>query len=93
MTDLFDQRNYFTKLDEKILEWKIAQTFYEIWRTHTEFFMQILHTDKDQRQPIKEEAEKKLMIYLNRYVYLSIYIITVGERDAYQHKLHYQQRR
>ena len=93
MTDLFDLRNYFTKLDEKILEWKIAQTFYEIWRTHTEFFMQILHTDKDQRQPIKEEAEKKLMIYLNRYVYLSIYIITVGERDAYQHKLHYQQRR
>ena len=88
MTDLF-----FTGLDEMILKWKIAQTLYDIWRTHTEFFMQILHSDKDQRQPIKEEAEKKLMIYLDRYVYVSsIDIITMGERDGYQHQLYYQQR-
>ena len=67
VTDLFHQQIY-TKLNESARQCKIADTLFEIWCTQTEFFMDILQSDNEQRQAIKEETTDKFTINLERYV-------------------------
>ena len=65
VTDLFDLKDYFLKLDDKILKYKIEENIFEIYCIFAEFFKQIIHCDNEERME-KEVVHRALVNILNK---------------------------
>ena len=80
VTDLFNLKDYFLKLDDKILKYKIGENMFEIYCIFAEFFKQIIHCDNEERME-KEVVHRALVNILNKIKTLDYKLEDIVEKN------------